>query len=77
MPKVAIMSESLPNHLSLKEQAIFIMEKGTFIEAEDYYSYRILHYQFNNQIAELTLDFSDEVVSVEFVSDENANSDTE
>lgn len=72
------MNESLFNNLSLEEKAEIVLKTGTFIRAEDNYSYRIQYYAFGDHIAELLFDFTDRIVSVEFVEkkiDENPSPD--
>ncbi len=53
--------------LSLKEKAELIQKKGNFVEGEDFYSFKILLYTFQNHHVEITYDYDGGLVSVEFV----------
>jgi hypothetical protein len=61
------MDEYQFSKLSLEGQADFVKNKGNFIEAQDYYSYRVLLYDLDQHHIELLYDFTDRIVSVEFV----------
>ena len=61
------------NQLSLQEKAALIQQKGTFIEAEDFYSFRTLLYTIEQHRAELTFDHSGSVINVEFVEKRDEN----
>jgi hypothetical protein len=54
------------DNLSLSQKAEFIKKQGTFIEAQDFYSYQILFYRLENHDVELLYDFTNQLVSVEF-----------
>lgn len=57
------------NTLSLKDKAELIQKKGSFIEGEDFYSFKILLYTFEQHQVEITYDFSGSLISVEFVEE--------
>lgn len=61
------MNDQAFNQLNLKEQAAFIQKSGTFIEAEDFYSFRIYLYSIDQHRAELTFDYSGNIINVEFI----------
>jgi hypothetical protein len=65
------MDEILFNDLTLQAKEKFVKEHGSFVEAQDYYSYRILLYSLDQHHVELLYDFSDDIVSVEFVEKKN------
>jgi hypothetical protein len=65
------MNDQAFNQLTLTEKAALIQKKGTFIEAEDFYSFRILLYTIDQHRAEVTFDHSNTVINVEFVENEN------
>jgi hypothetical protein len=57
----------LSSQLNLQEKAALIQKQGTFIEAEDFYSFRIFLYSVDQHRAELTFDQSGNIIEVEFV----------
>lgn len=61
------MEEASFNKLPLQEKAVFIRKHGDFVEGQDFYSYQALFYSFENHIVELLYDFSNQIMSVEFV----------
>lgn len=61
------MDENEFENLSLEGKADFVMKNASFVEAEDYYSYRILHYALETHHVELLYDFSNKLISVEFI----------
>jgi hypothetical protein len=68
------MEETRFNNLPLEKKATFIRKHGNFVEAQDYYSYQVLFYSFENHIVELLYDFSNHIMSVEFVEQKNSES---
>jgi hypothetical protein len=64
------MDEIQFNSLTLQEKAEYVQQKGSFIEAEDYYSYQVLRFTLDTRQVELLYDYTHSVISVEFV-DEN------
>jgi hypothetical protein len=54
------------NNLSLAQKAEFVQKQGTFVEAQDFYSYHVLYYRLENHEVELLYDFTNQIVSVEF-----------
>ncbi len=60
------LDDSRYQNLSLEAKAQLIQSKGTFIEAEDFYSFRIDFYTYNANSVEITYDYSGALVSVEF-----------
>lgn len=65
------MDETFYNQLPLQDKVTFIQKQGNFIEAVDYYSFRILLYVIENHHVELLYDEEDHIVSVEFVENRN------
>lgn len=63
------MDQSNYDRLSLKDKAELIQNNGNFIEGEDFYSFKILLYTFQNHQVEITYDYAGALVSVEFVED--------
>ena len=61
------MDEILFNSLSLEAKAEFVQKRGVFVDAEDYYSYRILLYTMDSHKVELLYDFNNQIISVEFI----------
>jgi hypothetical protein len=57
------------NSLSLQGKADLIQKKGNFIEGEDFYSFKILLYTFEQHQVEITYDYSGSLISVEFVEE--------
>ena len=66
------MDQSNYNTLSLKDKADLIQKKGDFIEGEDFYSFKILLYTFQNHQVEITYDYAGTLISVEFVEDKSS-----
>jgi hypothetical protein len=67
------MDENMFNTLSLVGKADFIQKQGNFVEAEDYYSYRIVKYAVDNHHVEIVYDFSNTILSVEFTESKAIN----
>lgn len=63
------MDQSLYNSLSLQDKAKLVQQKGNFIEGEDFYSFKILLYTFQEHQVEITYDYQGALVSVEFVEE--------
>lgn len=61
------MDDNAFENLSLEAKADFVKKNASFVEAEDYYSYRILHYALEKHYVELLYDFSNKLLNVEFV----------
>lgn len=71
--KISGMTDPAFHQLTLQEKAAFIQKRGTFIEGVDFYSFRILLYSFQHHRAELTFDYSNNVVNIEFVENRPEN----
>lgn len=63
------MDQSQYNNLSLQAKAELVQKKGDFIEGEDFYSFKILLYTFENHQVEITYDYSGSLISVEFIEE--------
>jgi hypothetical protein len=61
------MDEYKFSNLSLADKADFVRKQGSFIEAQDFYSYHVLLYKLDQHDVELLYDFSNKIVSVEFI----------
>jgi hypothetical protein len=66
------MDQSYYNTLSLKDKAELIQKKGDFIEGEDFYSFKILLYTFDEHQVEITYDYGGSLISVEFVEEKTS-----
>ena len=66
------MDQSNYDMLSLKDKAELIQKKGDFIEGEDFYSFKILLYTFQNHQVEITYDYAGALISVEFVEEKTS-----
>jgi hypothetical protein len=66
------MDQSKYNTLSLKDKAELIQKKGDFIEGEDFYSFKVLLYTFEEHQVEITYDYEGALVSVEFVEEKTS-----
>jgi hypothetical protein len=61
------MNDQAFNQLNLQEKAALVQKQGTFIEAEDFYSFKIYLYSVDQHRAEVTIDYSGNIIDVEFV----------
>jgi hypothetical protein len=68
------MDEIRFNELPLPEKAAFIQKQGSFIEAADYYSYKVFLYVMEEHHVEVVYDDEENLISVEYI--ENTNSIT-
>ena len=60
------------DQLSLKEKEQIVLKEGQFIEAEDEYSYRLIHYTLGDNRIELMYDNeTDNIVSVTIVEEKD------
>lgn len=66
------MDLSYYNQLPLRDKAELIQKKGDFIEGEDFYSFKILLYTFEEHQVEITYDYSGSLISVEFVEEKES-----
>jgi hypothetical protein len=66
------MDQSYYNKLSLKDKAELVQKKGDFIEGEDFYSFKILLYTFQEHQVEITYDYDGSLISVEFVEEKTS-----
>jgi hypothetical protein len=74
LPMAQSMDQSY-NSLSLQGKAELIQKNGSFIEGEDFYSFRILLYTFEQHQVEITYDYSGSLISVEFVEETSRHGD--
>jgi hypothetical protein len=63
------MDRSYYNTLTLRDKADLIQKKGDFVEGEDFYSFKVLLYTFEEHQVEITYDYSGSLISVEFVEE--------
>lgn len=54
-----------------------VQKKGDFIEGEDFYSFQILLYTFNEHQVEITYDYAGALISVEFVEEKSSRHGSE
>jgi hypothetical protein len=60
------------NQLSLDQKEQLVLSMGQFIEAEDEYSYRLIHYSLGDSAVELMYDNeTDKLVSASWVEDKD------
>jgi hypothetical protein len=71
------MDQSSYNTLSLHDKAELVQKKGDFIEGEDFYSFKILLYTFQEHQVEITYDYSGSLISVEFVEEKESRHGSE
>ena len=53
------------NNLSLPEKEVLVKEKGQLVQAQDFYSFYVLHYALDEHAIRVTYDFSGRLIDVE------------